>query len=805
MKIIFLHIFRNIKEKKGRSILIILSLLIASCVFVLNLIIPNKIIEETKNKYRQNIGNADILISSYNPFDINDIRLYDNEIEILGVNQVQTTYKNKTFMIYGTSIDKAKKFKLLDDVYPLKDNEIIINEKVAKKNKLNINDYIEVNINNNIYKYKIVNICNSKGLLSYNTYSGIINNNSFNNILGIDSNMYSDYYLDIKDIDPKEFIQNTENDNYKIINLFDEEAIKTETDYTSAVLVLIFIMATIMIFFVVSTLNKIIILERVPVIATFRSIGATKNKTNAILILENVMYGLIGGTLGSLLALIINNNVTQLLMGQKSITISNDVSLINILFGIMFSVLLEIIMSINSILKQSKRTIKDLLFDNINSQYVLNKKESIVGFIFLINSLVIYLINSNSSLINLLNLILFWIGLALILPKILGLLSKLFQLINIKNGAFSLAIKNIKNNKLIISSVRLVVVAISIILLILNISNSFDRILNGFKYQFNDYNIFIRDTTKVNTTYESLINLDGIEEVGNVYMISNNSVFHNKKRFKTETIILGMKNSRPDIEEYNYKIKDLKKNEILIDEVYAKNNNVKIGDTISIKYDEINKNYNYKIVGTVNSFYQSLGREIIIINENHFINDISNIPFQVYVKINKNYNEQNVIKNIENKLNDSDVTIFTVDEFCNEQKQNIGMIMSLFYIIVSLVVLLVFVGIINNQIINFIERRKELAVLNSVCMSKNNLIKMLIYECLISNVISCIIGFCSAIISLKIMNKILYGINLYIPLKFNFLIGIILIFVVLIILLTTIIIPIKRFRKMNIVEEIKYE
>lgn len=40
MKIILTHIIRNIKEKKGRSFLIILSLMIASVVFILNLTIP---------------------------------------------------------------------------------------------------------------------------------------------------------------------------------------------------------------------------------------------------------------------------------------------------------------------------------------------------------------------------------------------------------------------------------------------------------------------------------------------------------------------------------------------------------------------------------------------------------------------------------------------------------------------------------------------------------------------------------------------------------------------------------------------
>jgi len=60
MKVIFKHILKNIWEKKGRSLLIILSLIIATAVFVLNLTLPDKITLKFQETLRSIYGDAEI-------------------------------------------------------------------------------------------------------------------------------------------------------------------------------------------------------------------------------------------------------------------------------------------------------------------------------------------------------------------------------------------------------------------------------------------------------------------------------------------------------------------------------------------------------------------------------------------------------------------------------------------------------------------------------------------------------------------------------------------------------------------------
>ena len=772
MKIILKHILRNIKEKKGRSLLIIFSLLITTCVFILNLTIPNQIVEASKNKTRNLIGKSDVIITSYDLFNIKDLTLNNEEINSIGVNFLDTIYNDKTLSIYGTNISKANELNLVESAISLSENEIIINKITAEKFNLNLNDTIEIKLENENFNLKIAKILDNKGLLSFKTYSGIVNEETFNKISHLDTNKFMTYYADIlNDEKVEDFVKYVEDNNkdYTITKLVDEDEIRESNSYVSTILLIIFFMAIIMIYFVISTLNKMVILERLPVIGTFRSIGASKTKMNLILILENAVYGLLGGLSGSIMAFAINDLCVKTLTSGESI--DTNISINSIIYGIAFSVILEIIMSIGAIIKSNKFSIKEIMFDGINSKYKLGKIPSLIGIILTLISKVLCKIAKKTG-----------------------------------NGSLIIASKNLGHNKLIISSTRLIIAAISVMLVILNASNTFDKMLNSFNYQFSGYSFFIKNTSSNKETYENLKNIDGIEIVDNVYMLSNEEATYNDgKKFDTPPIVLGMSKSRPDIEEYNYKISDLKENEMLIDSIFADSNHINVGDTLKVKYEKDGKEYEYKVVGTVNSFYYSIQREIIVINETHFIRDLTNVPFQVAVSAKDNYNLDEIIDKVEKQLKDPDIVIQTVDEFVEDQRANIHTIMSLFYIIIGLASALVFVGIINNQIISFIERTKELAVLNSICMSKGQLIKMLIVENITSNISGCLIGFFVSIGAVKLLGVLLNYIKMFMDVKFDLNLALIFIGIVLLVLLSTVIIPIRKLRKIDIVKEIKYE
>jgi putative ABC transport system permease protein len=173
--------------------------------------------------------------------------------------------------------------------------------------------------------------------------------------------------------------------------LTDEENIRENTVFISYILLLVFVMAIIMIMFVVSSLNKIIIAERMPVIGTFRSIGATKAKMNGILMLENAMYGLIGGLIGGIIGYKLNSTVAGLFITTNGVDLTQDTSKIDvklILIGLLFAVLLQVVITAKAIIKANKKPVKDLIFDLHSSRYRVLKHRNIIGVILVVAALV---------------------------------------------------------------------------------------------------------------------------------------------------------------------------------------------------------------------------------------------------------------------------------------------------------------------------------------------------------------------------------------------------------------------------------
>ena len=103
------------------------------------------------------------------------------------------------------------------------------------------------------------------------------------------------------------------------------------------------------------------------------------------------------------------------------------------------------------------------------------------------------------------------------------------------------------------------------------------------------------------------------------------------------------------------------------------------------------------------------------------------------------------------------------------------------------------------------ERTKEIAVLNSICMSKSQLRRMLVIENITSNIVACAFGFGVSIMSLRYMNKLMYGIKMYTDVQYQYNVGLMIMGIVLVVLLSTVIVPIKKMKKINVVEAIKYE
>lgn len=816
MKIVLKHILRNIKENKGKSLLIILSLAIASALFIINITLPEHIISSLIESIRIENGSSDLEVSNRDLFNIEELKTNNEDIIYTPVTYTEGTYNDTLFLIGGYDIETSKEMKLLgNDVPNLNKNEVVINDYYAKEHNYHEGDTIKLNIDSQTYELKLVKIVSRKGA-TYKTENEpyfIANLETIAEINKTDKDKYNTILIDVKDdtkIDEySEYLKNNNADifTYKLVDI---DELNEEVSYVSYMMTLIAVISIIMIYFVISSLNRIIISERMPVIGTFRSIGATKEKMNSILLLENAIYGLIGGVIGSSLSIIFVDKLIPLfayIPNPESISSVSKFSFSSFLIGTIFTIILEVIISLQAILKTNKRTIKDIMFETESVRYEVNKKHSIVGILLFIISIELNILNSNSQFIlSVISIVLFLIGISNIIPLILELISIMSSYISKKLNLTSsiLASKNISHNKMNVSSSKLIVISLSCAMAILTISSSLDRTFESFKYN-NDYDILVSGVTKKAEDYDNLYNIEEIEKIDYLYYYYDLEPTFNGKNFNTNPIILGVNKDEPFIKNSDYSLSSLKGNELIIDEVYAKKNNISKGDLITLNLGFIGFKKDFKVVGYMNSVDFSTSRNCILINQDTFIKNITDIPVRLNIKTKEETDLIKLKDSIEKELAENSINTMTYDEFIAIQAEATSETMSLVYAIVGMAVILSFVGVINNQIIGFLKRKKELAILNSTCMSKNQITRLLISETLLINFTSCLISLIVGFLMTNILSKALESMSLFIEMNFNLILSIKFITIVFIILLMTLIVPIKRLKNMKVIDEIKYE
>ena len=373
MNIILKHIFRNIKEHKMRSILIFIALMISTSVLIIDIVLPKELFIKIEDTFRTIYGDADISITSVEDFEYDKLKFNNIKYEYVPTKNLEAINKDdKPTMIIGTDINKAKDFKLLgEDIPELKENEVVINEYSAKEKGYKENDIVKLNIEDKEYEITIKKIVKNKGIAAIESENDmfITNIDNVEKIKKEEIKTYSSIYLNVEnddEIDDLVKYLKENNKNYNIEKTIDLEGLNEEISFVRYLMTLIFFMSTIMIFFVIGSLNKIMLAERIPVIGTFRSIGADRSKMNSILIIENTLYGLFAGIAGSILGIYLDKIVATQFVVTDGVELSNksvSISPSLVIIGILFAVLLQVFITAKEIIRTNKKPIKTLIFN----------------------------------------------------------------------------------------------------------------------------------------------------------------------------------------------------------------------------------------------------------------------------------------------------------------------------------------------------------------------------------------------------------------------------------------------------------
>ena len=174
--------------------------------------------------------------------------------------------------------------------------------------------------------------------------------------------------------------------------------------------------------------------------------------------------------------------------------------------------------------------------------------------------------------------------------------------------------------------------------------------------------------------------------------------------------------------------------EAILGEIYADDNDYKVGDTIKIDGEE------FEIVGIYETGDQNMAGGVFtsISKVGDLMNDDDSIS-NIYFKVKKGEDPQAVADRIDKMYGDDIATITSVMEM-QQMGDMLNMLQASTWAISLLAIVVGGLGIINTMLMSVFERTREIGVLKAVGWSNKKILTMIVGESLVITIVSAIIG-----------------------------------------------------------------
>jgi putative ABC transport system permease protein len=830
MKIIVKFLLKNIKEKKFRTFLIVFSIMMSTALYFASNAMSTTIVDMYSGLVKSYVGSAEIIVTAdeKSPSGF----LYTNKTDsikgdmdyIIGAIQLTGSFKvtKDNYININLNGYDLKELQVLNplvlenEVNPenFAGKEIIISKATSEKYKLNLGDYINIHIKDGRYKFKIVGIAKVAGLFlseKQNTM-GIVPKDVLYN-MGEGRGKVSVLYIKTKNPLEK---QNTIDKlsklykNYSVREPITDKELKQASDSIVVPLNMMGMVVLAISMFIIYSAFKVITAERLPIVGTFRSIGATKRMMDLVLIGESIIYGIIGGITGLIVGFgvlyLMAAIVAQMFGGIKTIIKFTTTQMIG---AFILAIIVSLVSSMLPIIRVSKISVKDIVLNNVTK----NEKNknwklifSIIGILFamivprIATKNLAFLIDGLAMLFLLVTTVYLVPYITIVFVKVL---EKLYIYIFGNEGV--LAVKNLKGNKGVLNNIALLAIGMSALLMISTISNSLAIEVPKVYKQMN-FQMFLRGG-ELNDEFQSMIkNVKGVKGVYGVYQASQVKISNSK-----ETIgeVDGISNNK-FLDYFDIKFLGHRK-EILTDLSMGRNMIITrgLGDRLNLVKGskvtlEINKIKRvYTVVGIID--YQWNNGNIAFISDKYFKQDM-NVHNYSELCVKTNISAIDVKHTIDKKYSKNGISTDTLEDMTIRNVKDNAQFMVLLNGFAIMAMVIGSFGIINNFMISFMERKRSMAMFRSLGMSKNQNIKVLFIESFTGGAIGGVTGILSSILLIRISPYLVDATsNFLLPMHYS-----VKTFSVAFILGTLIMIiasigPASKSSKLNIIDAIKYE
>ena len=827
-------------SKPFRTIMLVLCILICSFAGMMTFDMSNSVRNVLESAFLSMFGDSNVIVSANNGLTNSDFEglpahdktMFTGNRTTFNVpgNEEYAYFNEKSILIYSADIAAINEMNLVAADVDLAEDEVAIPKTLAEELDLSTGDTIEFfDEEEKAHAFTVKSILTYKGMLS-EKYNAVMPLEGFTELFGEDFKFVGAYVRVHDRGDVGKFCTAMEENTQGIEteDLINGEMVQQNVNSVTSIFAILFLICLMLVIFVTISLSERIMVERMGTVGTLRSLGVSPNATALIVLFENALYGLIGGVLGSTLYVLtrdpIFNNVFSLNSGSDIELEMNlgNVSVIAWIGVIIGAVVIECLCPIKELLKATRTSIRDLIFDNKDTDYKYTKKTLAASILFAvlgIAGLVMVLTKTMEGLaVVFLTIVLLVAALFLGYPFILRRISKMLEKHFVKKdcpvAAFACVQARTKKASVGISRLFVMAVAMGLVLFVLSTSyvNFCDR-------PEADADVVVTGLSEEGKAFEYFNDIEGVTEVefmnynwGTKFIIGDDDIkaaeTANSKEMRDlyhTAILFG---TEGDFKLFNA-IKGLPEtigdDEIYMDKAIAKKLGYTVGDEIPMimgANGEKALNKTMKLAGYCDSIKFAAGAAVYVVSLDNYNAIFEDHPTSAYLRCE---DPKGVVDTIKERSGCMINSVLTMDDYMEEVKaQNAGM-STLLYMLIGMGVILTFVAVVSNQTIGFSGRRRECAVLVSTAMSRGKLKKAFFTESLISSIVALVVAIPFAAVVAGLFQKALEMIEMNFGLSIDLLPTMAFIFGLFVLFVSTVLMPIKHIRKMKIAEQLKYE
>lgn len=635
--------------------------------------------------------------------------------------------------------------------------KVILGREYASKNDLNVGDSMNLEYNGHSYAFKVVGIAEKEGIFLRELADGgsiLIPYETMEDLWGMEPNLIFAKAKDGEILSNQwNALQLTYADLQAKLTI-DKDLIRSETNTYVMPFRISAIAVLFMSIFITYGGFSIICEDRVPAIGIIRNLGITKVKMNLLLLMENIGMGFFGGVGGCVMGIVVLRFIQSIYFSDSQ----NFGTSAPLLFGLReigytlsAAVGISILCGIVPICKLSAKSLKEIMLQRPEQKFRKNTRIWIIGAILLL----ICTVGVRETTMSWTGMIigaglvtLLLISLILISPVILRLCNIAMEKCNAPYEMI-LGVRNVMDNKVLFNNFRLFSVMIAIVAFMVTLFESLSFDMHDAYQTKYRYQVLTQLKEAEIEDYEKMMSVEGVTSVA-PYNINYDTM-----EMASGTFMNGIYGIQDEAFFDFYAVDGLEKardaiqnldngNYIVTTGIMKSKFGFQLGDTMILKCND--RTMKFMISGFVDT-NNGIGHVAYISGES-FKKLTGTDRFHFYAIKGKQTAAQ-LKKNVKRAFQKNILSIETNQE---QEQANADKVDAIFKSINSYTFFAVMVGIVGmiNQIIGgYLERKRSLALFRCIGMSRKSMSKMILTEALVIGIIGSGLGIFIAAIMMQ--------------------------------------------------------